>query len=237
MSSKISQLSESSLGTGDSVPISRGGSNYRLNFSGAISSYIEDNSSYDGGGPLSNGKLVRYSSDGHITGKYIAAESGPNYIVLDPVNEPITMVTTNSNVAITVDGGVYQGWAFSEGPSSNTFLSREYLQQTAIPVPGQILNTGAYVYNTGNLSLSDSYNGKIIISNNTVSITYTIASGLSDGFSCQVVQNNTGIVTFTGAAGTSMNSYGGLTQIAGRYGSAGVQWTSANTYILAGNLS
>lgn len=120
--------------------------------------------------------------------------------------------------------------------SINTHVS-SYIGANSISSAGYSLNTGAYVYNTGNLSLSNSYNGKIIISNNTVSITYTIASGLSDGFSCQVVQNNTGIVTFTGAAGTSMNSYGGLTQIAGRYGSAGVQWTSANTYILAGNLS
>lgn len=102
---------------------------------------------------------------------------------------------------------------------------------------GYCYTTGAYVYNTSNLNLTDSYNGKVIISNNTTGIAYTINSGLSQGFSCQVLQNSTGLITFTGAAGVTLNSYGGLTQIAGRYGSAAVQYVSSESYILAGNLS
>lgn len=106
-----------------------------------------------------------------------------------------------------------------------------------IQAPGYLYSASAIISNTGNLTLDNSYNGKIILSNNTTPIAYTVASGLSDGFSCSVLQNGTGITTFTGAAGVSLNSYGSLRQIAGQYGSAYLQWVSSNSYILAGNLS
>lgn len=96
---------------------------------------------------------------------------------------------------------------------------------------------GAYITSSGSMSLSSSHNGRTIISSNTTGITYTIASGLPVGFSCQIIQTSTGSITFTGAAGVTMNSYGGLTQIAGRYGSAAVQYIGAESYVLAGNLS
>jgi hypothetical protein len=113
----------------------------------------------------------------------------------------------------------------------------DILASTPPESPGYRYTSGAVVTNTGNLTLDNTYNGKIILSDNTTSIAYTVASGLSAGFSCSVLQNGTGITTFTGASGVSLNSYGSLRQIAGQYGSAYLQWVSSNSYILAGNLS
>jgi hypothetical protein len=112
-----------------------------------------------------------------------------------------------------------------------------YATSNPISSNGYQLNTGAYIYNTTDLTLSSLYNGKVVVSNNGSASVITIASGLPSGFSCQVIQNSSGSLTFTGAAGVSMNSYGGLTQIAGRYGSAAIQYTAANSYVLAGNLA
>lgn len=170
MGTKISALTQSSLGTGDFAPIHRGSGNYRLNISGAVSSYIDSNSSYDGYGAGAAGKLVRYSSGGGLTGIYS-------------------------------------------------------------------LNSGAYVYNNGDLPITNAYNGKTIISNNSTGISYTVNSGLTDAFFCKVIRGNSGAVTFTGAGGVSVNSFGGSMAIAGRYGVANLHWESSNSYILEGNLT
>lgn len=139
-----------------------------------------------------------------------------------------------------------------EVTSSDTILSglekSYYAATSAIQPSGGVvtgtLQSAAYTYlssaiitNSGNLTLDSSYNGKMILSNNASAITYTVPLDLPNGFSCSVLQNGTGITTFDGASGVSVNSYGGLKQIAGQYGSAYLQWTSSNNYILAGNLS
>jgi hypothetical protein len=118
-----------------------------------------------------------------------------------------------------------------------TGVLSNYLGNNTSSTQGYSLNTGAFVYNSGDLALAVSHNGKTIISTNTTGVLYTVASGLTSGFGCQIIQYGTGTVTLTGAAGTSVNSYGGLNQIAGRYGAAYVQWVLANQYVLAGNLS
>ncbi len=232
---KISELTQSTLGPNDFSPVQRGSSNYRLNLSGAISSYIDANSSYDGAS--AGGKLVRYSENGHITGEYLAVGSGPNWITFDPTDFPIRITTTNSDLAIAVNGGTNQQWNYTnDNPATNTHLSREYLAQNILPLYSQAINTGAYVYNSGNLTLSNAYNGKTIISTNSTAALYTINNGLTEAFSCKIIRSNSGAVTFTGAPGVTANSFGGSMAIAGRYGVVNLNWISADAYVLHGNL-
>lgn len=228
MSSKISELSTETLGVNDFAPISRGGANYKVNLSEIISSYLIANSSISGN-TTDGGKLAQYGTFGILRASSFATTNGGWFIIGGATN--VGNIQEHPTDPFTETRDFYL-------PNENgTIATREYFQNNVTSSPGYAYNTGAYVYNTGNLVLSNSYNGKVIVSNNTTNISYTIASGLISGFSCQVIQNNTGIITFTGAAGTSMNSYGGLTQIAGRYGSAAIQWTAGDTYVIAGNLS
>lgn len=228
MSSKISDLTSGNLGRNDFVPISRAGANYKLNLSGAISDYVSSNSSLSGNLTDSN-KIAMYGTFGILRASSFGTLNGGWYTVLganysSTIGEnPVAPLTENRDHYLPDENG--------------TFATREYIQTNVLTTQGYAYNTGAYVYNTGSLNLTNSYNGKIIISNNTGSIIYTINSGLSQGFSCQVLQNSTGSITFTGAAGVTLNSYGGLTQIAGRYGSAAVQYTASESYVLAGNLA
>jgi hypothetical protein len=217
----------------------------------ALDSYISSISTTTGGANL----LAKWDSFGNLAGyQFVSSQDGDLRFVsispagIDIVNEnehTLTLKADSPSPSAVVtfpmgyDGGparvAYEEWC------NNYFLSKTGNLQDLSGGVAQLnsyqLNTGAYIYNTGNLSLSNSHNGRVIISNNGGAATITIASGLAGGFSCQIIQNSSGSVTFTGAAGVSMNSYGGLTQIAGRYGSAAVQYTAANTYVLAGNLA
>lgn len=235
MSSKISQLTLSTLQSGDFIPVQRSTSNYRLNLSGSIGEYISQNSSSTFQAGMT-GFIVKFGSNGGFTGEYIRAGTSANYINLDPTNV-ITLKTSAGEVRIGMPGGGNELWNWPNEEGDYTFCSREYINQNPISTYGYQLGTGGYISNSSNLNISNDHDGKIIISSNTTGITYTVASGLRAGFSCQISQTSTGSVSFTGAAGVSLNSYGGLTQIAGRYGSAAIQYIGTDSYILAGNLS
>lgn len=250
MSSKISQLTEkTTLGTGDFLPIETASSNYKMNFSGILNSV-----STTTGEPS---KIAKVSSDGTLYLNSITLEGAGGSFVLgsesfnisDSISNMVSMSTTeigysNGIDLITfnfpsnsTDGGYFasQQWVSSLGYLTPTGSSP--ISAPSITSEKYMLSTGHYIYNSSPLEISDLHNGKTIISSNTTGIIYTISSGITPGFSCQIIQTSTGVVTFTGAAGVTMNSYGGLTQIAGRYGSAGVQYIGTDSYVLAGNLS
>lgn len=231
MDKKISELiEETSLGVSDYLPIYRGGSNFKMNLKDIIDSLSSIT-------PTS-GKLVKYDGTGGVAGSVVTATSSPNYIELDPLIG-ITMVNSaGAEIQVGIPAEfVSSTWTFPVNNGSHTFISEEYLSDNSISTQGYKLNTGAYTYNTGSFTLSDSDNGKILIKNNSSSSVITIPSGLVNGFSCQIIQNSTGVVSFSGAPGVTLNSYGGLTQIGGQYGSAAIQYVSQNTYVLAGNLA
>lgn len=92
-----------------------------------------------------------------------------------------------------------------------------------------------------NISTSTSYtlseidNGNIVRITNAAPITLNVPTGLSIGFSCEIIQGGLGDITLT-EVGTTINSYGSLKTIAGRYASASILCDSTNIFTLAGNL-
>lgn len=96
--------------------------------------------------------------------------------------------------------------------------------------------------NTVNAQVGTSYtllasdNGKVVTLNNAAAITLTVPASLGAGFSCTLVQLGAGQVTVT-PSGTTVNSYGSLTKLAGQHASATLFAYSANVFNLAGALT
>lgn len=95
-------------------------------------------------------------------------------------------------------------------------------------------NVNAQVGTTYTLVAAD--NGKVVTLNNAGAITLTVPAGLGAGFSCTIIQIGAGQVTVA-ASGTTVNSYGALTKIAGQHGAATLYAYVADTFNLAGTLS
>lgn len=238
---KISNLTTSTLASTDYVATSRAGSNYKLGLSGAIDSWLTGNVA-QGNSPLNEGKIKLINGNGGFAAVQFTSQD-------DSVPGPYTSQNYYGFSFVNTDDATLF-LKIPEGPNdedTNLFLplfnGTGYLAamrdngDRTITTAGYALNYYNFVYNSGNLTLSDAQNGKSIISTNTTGITYTVASGLTTGYSCLVVQYGTGAVEITGAAGISVNSYGGLTSLGGQYGSAAISWVNNNSYLLAGNLA
>jgi hypothetical protein len=229
MSSKTSQLPESTIGNNDYFRVARSGSNFKLSPTGM--------GAYGNEGGSTSGRFVRFFGDGEIRPYSVYSSVLSADMVSVGLENPggLSIYQGNNSVdifapSLTASRLVYL--ADKDGYISIADASTDAVQHGAYQY-----NYSNYIYNSGNLSLSSAHNGKTIISTNTTGITYTVASGLSTGYSCSLVQYGTGLVSITGAAGISVNSYGGLTNIAGQYGSAYVSWVQNNSYLLAGNLA
>mgnify|MGYP001593196506 CR=1 FL=1 len=77
--------------------------------------------------------------------------------------------------------------------------------------------------------------GKIIKCTSSSPVTVTVPSGLVDGFECAVWRAGTGTVTIS-PSGTTLNSIGGMTQIASTHGAVALTHETGNAYLLVGNL-
>jgi hypothetical protein len=90
------------------------------------------------------------------------------------------------------------------------------------------------------IELADSDSGTIIELTGTGAVNITVPSGLATGFNCMVVQQGSGVTTttFVQGSGATLNSYGGLLKLAGRYAAASVvRLVGASTYNLSGTLA
>lgn len=243
--SKISQLAESSLGTGDYFVVSRSGSNYKILGTGIGAVGLEGYTDTT----LLSGKFFIFDNDGigycptlyskNINSPYFTVGPSSPGSVDTPSQIQFAGSSESYGIIIKVNPDVILGTNLRTiylPDTDGTFAVADEATDT-LSHAGYRLNYNNYVYNSGDLALSASHNGKTIVSTNTTGIIYTVASGLATGYSCSIVQYGTGLVTITGAAGISVNSYGGLTSIAGRYGSAYVNWMQNNSYLLAGNLA
>jgi hypothetical protein len=82
-------------------------------------------------------------------------------------------------------------------------------------------------------TLSDSYNGKVIVCSSSSDVTITIPNTLTAGFGCTVVQSGTGQVTVAAGAGSTLSSYVG-TSTKGRYAVLQIVPVGTNAYIVDG---
>ena len=245
MDQKISELTaQSTINTGDYSIIYNNTDNFKLNLLSGI-----DGLSTQSGEP---NKILKLDNIGFVNaqGASITDPSlsecvlGPGSIDLtDSIDNSISINTTSitfsdglvvsafSSPIVDGQGGIFASQAWT---NSNFF---QKVGTNPIESHGYIVSQSGYIANSSSINLSNTHNGRTIISSNTTGITYTIPTGLSVGFSCQIIQTSTGNVSITGAPGVTLNSYGGLTQIAGAYASAGIQYVGSESYILAGNLS
>lgn len=229
---KISNLTDGvSINDADYIMTARSGGNRKLSLTGISASSVSNNA----------GKLVRYHpSNGWINAP--AAQITEIYATsLISIDEGGTLAITDDNGYTSTIGPKIPGTLTANRsiytPDKNGYISVADATKDSIQHARYEYTYNTYLYNSGNLALASDYNGMIIVSTNTTGITYTVASGLPTGYACSIIQYGTGTVAITGAPGISVNSYGGLTSIAGQYGSAYVNWVQNNSYLLAGNLA
>ena len=84
-------------------------------------------------------------------------------------------------------------------------------------------------------TLSDSDNGKVIVCTNAATITVTIPSTLTAGFSCKLVQGGAGIVGVVAGSGTTLSLIGGRAYTSGQYQVVDVINYASNAYVLDSN--
>lgn len=103
-----------------------------------------------------------------------------------------------------------------------------------------IANFGPAFYSTvsettTSRTLSDSDNGKVIVCTNAATITVTIPSTLTAGFSCKLVQGGAGIVGAVAGAGTTLSLIGGKAYTSGQYQVVDLINYASNAYVLDSN--
>ena len=84
-------------------------------------------------------------------------------------------------------------------------------------------------------TLSNSDNGKVIVCTNASTITVTIPSTLTAGFSCKLVQGGAGIVGVSAGSGTTLSSIGGKAFTSGQYQVVDLINYATNAYVLDSN--
>ena len=88
---------------------------------------------------------------------------------------------------------------------------------------------------TTSRTLSDSDNGKVIVCTNASTITVTIPSTLTAGFSCKLVQGGAGIVGVSAGSGTTLSLIGGKAFTSGQYQVVDLINYATNAYVLDSN--
>ena len=88
---------------------------------------------------------------------------------------------------------------------------------------------------TTSRTLSDSDNGKVIVCTNASTITVTIPSTLTAGFSCKLVQGGAGIIGVSAGSGTTLSLIGGKAFTSGQYQVVDLINYATNAYVLDSN--
>jgi hypothetical protein len=105
----------------------------------------------------------------------------------------------------------------------------------AVTVSGTDLFSGSVSETTTARTLSDSDNGKVIVCTNASTITVTIPSTLTSGFSCKLVQGGAGIVGAVAGSGTTLSLIGGKAYTSGQYQVVDLINYASNSYVLDSN--
>lgn len=85
-------------------------------------------------------------------------------------------------------------------------------------------------------TLQSTDNGVVVTLSNASAITLTVPSGLGANFACEIMQIGAGQVNVV-ASGITLNSYTGLTHLAGQHAAATLIAYASNVFNLSGNLS
>jgi hypothetical protein len=88
---------------------------------------------------------------------------------------------------------------------------------------------------TTSRTLSDSDNGKVIVCTNASTITVTIPSTLTAGFSCKLVQGGAGVIGVSAGSGTTLSLIGGKAFTSGQYQVVDLINYATNAYVLDSN--
>jgi hypothetical protein len=109
---------------------------------------------------------------------------------------------------------------------------------TPVQLAAYVNDSTIYNIQTGtSYTLQASDRGKVVTLNNAAPVALTCPAGLGAGFSCMIVQLGAGLVGVGAGAGALVNSFGGLTHLAGQYAMGLVMCPTANSFILGGQLS
>jgi hypothetical protein len=129
-----------------------------------------------------------------------------------------------SNLArLNAEGlAIYKQYGSFPGVLSDTYQ---------LNIPG--INTVA----ASSYTLNTSDNGKIIVFTSSSAVTLTIPAGLTDRFTCSLVQYGTGQVTVTAGAGVTLRLRGSTNKTGGQYAIASLVSVVNDEYILAGDTS
>ena len=83
-------------------------------------------------------------------------------------------------------------------------------------------------------TLSDSDNGKVIVCSASGGCEVTVASGLTSGFNCTLVQSGSGQVKVQGASGVTITGISNKTATAGLHASINIVPIASNSYVVGG---
>jgi hypothetical protein len=100
------------------------------------------------------------------------------------------------------------------------------------------LNTpGISTISTSSYTLNNNDNGIIVVFTSGSAVTLTIPAGLTERFTCSIVQYGAGQVTVAAGAGVTLQLRGSTNKTGGQYAIASLLSVVANEYILAGDTS
>lgn len=158
-------------------------------------------------------------------------------------------LTAAGSTAIAIAAGAVSGLAasattdttnatnISSGTLANARLASSVLRNDqAVACNDQVISrfAGNTIAVTGNLTLSSTHNGAVLVSTSATALNITVPTGLPAGFNCTIVQDGAGQVTVV-ASSTTINGRNGLKTAAQHAVIAIVPTTTANAYKVTGD--
>lgn len=143
-------------------------------------------------------------------------------------------VTPGSLAAVATSGSATD---LTTGTLANARLASSVLRNDqAIACNDQTISrfAGNTIAVTGNLTLSATHNGAVLVSTSATALNITVPTGLPTGFNCTIVQDGAGQVTVV-ASSTTINGRNGLKTAAQHAVIAIVPTTTANAYKVTGD--
>lgn len=125
----------------------------------------------------------------------------------------------------------------SSGTLANARLASSVLRNDqGVACNDQLISrfSGNTIAVTGNLTLSATHNGAVLVSTSATALNITVPTGLPTGFNCTIVQDGAGQVTVV-ASSTTINGRNGLKTAAQHAVIAIVPTTTANAYKVTGD--
>lgn len=230
----ISQLSNAPTGTNfvssNSAVQSATGISWLTNTTGFNTSLFNSNNVVG-----SNGLQVKIANTSNQT---TAFEVGQNTSQTG-VSNPLFNVLGNGNVGVGTNAPSAQlhttgtlRFSGAGTPGVNRVLTSDANGNATWQNQG--IGTAVVSNANANRTLTAADNGSIIVINSANPVTITVPTGLSTGFSCQIIQANVGQISLAGSAGVTLNSAFGL-KARTQNSSIGVVVTGTNVAYISGD--